>query len=63
MNQHFNLFRVKDKIFFQGDDANTKLELSFEYLMANGEMQWITLVSSQAIIMSLCLQVKLANLQ
>lgn len=38
------------------EDNSTKLELSFEYLMGSGEMQWITLVSSQAIIMSLCLQ-------
>jgi hypothetical protein len=33
-----------------------KLELSFEYLMNNQELQWVTIVSSQAILMSLCLQ-------
>ena len=43
------------------DDAETvithsKLELSFEYLMPSGELQWVTIVSSQAILMSLCLQ-------
>ena len=36
--------------------ANSKLELSFEYLMPSGELQWVTVVSSQAILMSLCLQ-------
>ena len=36
--------------------SNDKLELSFEYLMSNGELQWVTIVSSQAILMSLCLQ-------
>ena len=33
-----------------------KLELSFEYLMNTGELQWVTVVSTQAILMSLCLQ-------
>jgi hypothetical protein len=32
------------------------LELSFEYLMASGELHWVTIISSQAILMSLCLQ-------
>ena len=36
--------------------SNDKLELSFEYLMSTGELQWVTIVSSQAILMSLCLQ-------
>ena len=36
--------------------TNTKLELSFEYLMNNHDLQWITVVSSQAILMSICLQ-------
>jgi len=35
---------------------SSELELSFEYLMHSGELQWITVVSSQAILMSLCLQ-------
>ena len=33
-----------------------KLELSFEYLMNTGELRWVTVVSTQAILMSLCLQ-------
>ncbi len=36
--------------------SNVDLELSFEYLMHSGELQWITIVSRQAILMSLCLQ-------
>ncbi len=39
-----------------GGDVDQKLELSFEYLMNNEELQWVTVVSSQAILMSLCLQ-------
>ena len=35
---------------------NSRLELSFEYLMNNQDLQWITVVSSQAILMSICLQ-------
>ena len=27
--------------------ADSKLELSFEYLMPSGELQWVTIVSSQ----------------
>ncbi|UYV78387.1 SNX17 [Cordylochernes scorpioides] len=33
-----------------------RLELSFEYLMAKDKLQWINLVSDQAILMSVCLQ-------
>jgi len=36
--------------------ADSNLELSFEYLMPSGELQWVTIVSSQAILISLCLQ-------
>ena len=32
------------------------MELSFEYLMAKDKLQWITISSEQAIIMSICLQ-------
>ena len=43
-----------------GDDHDVcpqqKLELSFEYLMNTGELRWVTVVSTQAILMSLCLQ-------
>ena len=52
-----------DEISAKGDDnlssqhgQHSKLELSFEYLMNNNELQWITVISSQAILMSLCLQ-------
>eukprot|EP00095_Tigriopus_kingsejongensis_P010016 maker-scaffold1048_size67263-snap-gene-0.22 protein:Tk10016 transcript:maker-scaffold1048_size67263-snap-gene-0.22-mRNA-1 annotation:"sorting nexin-17" len=38
------------------EDSGAKLELSFEYLMSNQELQWITIISPQAILMSLCLQ-------
>ena len=41
----------------EDEEANAaKLELSFEYLMPSGELQWVTIVSSQAILISLCLQ-------
>lgn len=36
--------------------SDSKLELRFEYLMSADKMQWVTVVSSQAILMSLCLQ-------
>ncbi|XP_040565287.1 LOW QUALITY PROTEIN: sorting nexin-17 [Lepeophtheirus salmonis] len=38
------------------DDDDNKLELSFEYLINNQTLQWVTIVSSQAILMSICLQ-------
>jgi hypothetical protein len=37
-------------------EPETKLELSFEYLVAADKLVWITVVSSQAILMSVCLQ-------
>lgn len=33
------------------------LELSFEYLLRAGELRWVRVLSSQAVLMSLCLQV------
>ncbi|GFG30468.1 hypothetical protein Cfor_09310 [Coptotermes formosanus] len=33
-----------------------QLELSFEYLMSKDKLQWITVASEQAILMSVCLQ-------
>ncbi|KAM9354385.1 sorting nexin-17 [Pholidichthys leucotaenia] len=33
-----------------------KLELSFEYLMSKDRLQWVTITSDQAIMMSICLQ-------
>lgn len=38
------------------DGKQHRLELSFEYLMGKNKLQWITLVSSQAILLSVCLQ-------
>ena len=40
----------------EDEESRSKLELSFEYLMNNQELQWITIISSQAILMSLCMQ-------
>ena len=37
-------------------DQEAKLELSFEYLVAADKLEWITVVSPQSILMSLCLQ-------
>ncbi|XP_067008355.2 sorting nexin-17 [Anabrus simplex] len=37
-------------------NAQPQLELSFEYLMSKDRLQWITIVSEQAILMSVCLQ-------
>ena len=37
-------------------EQESKLELSFEYLVAADKLQWINVVSTQAILMSLCLQ-------
>ena len=34
----------------------SKLELSFEYLVTPERLEWVRLVSSQAILMSMCLQ-------
>lgn len=36
--------------------VNSGLELSFEYLMSKDKLQWITVSSEQAILMSVCLQ-------
>ena len=37
-------------------EQESKLELSFEYLVSADKLQWINVISSQAILMSLCLQ-------
>ncbi|KAJ8008677.1 hypothetical protein DPEC_G00080900 [Dallia pectoralis] len=36
--------------------CDVKLELAFEYLMNKDRLQWVTITSPQAIMMSLCLQ-------
>ncbi|KAJ8669589.1 hypothetical protein QAD02_000848 [Eretmocerus hayati] len=38
------------------DSSEYNLELSFEYLIAKDHLQWITISSEQAILMSVCLQ-------
>ncbi|XP_049858580.1 sorting nexin-17 isoform X2 [Schistocerca gregaria] len=38
------------------DNSQPQLELSFEYLMSKDKLQWITIASEQAILMSVCLQ-------
>lgn len=38
-----------------GDPESSNLELSFEYLIAKDKLQWITISSEQAILMSMCL--------
>lgn len=48
-------------LYIQGNDKyeetpECSLELSFEYLMAKDHLQWITISSEQAILMSVCLQ-------
>ena len=35
---------------------HSRLELSFEYLVTTDRLEWITIVSHQAILMSMCLQ-------
>lgn len=43
-----------------GEDAGggtvQNMELSFEYLMAKNSLQWVTISSEQAMLMSVCLQ-------
>ncbi|XP_014214443.1 sorting nexin-17 [Copidosoma floridanum] len=39
-----------------GENNDCSLELSFEYLMSKDQLQWITISSNQAILMSVCLQ-------
>lgn len=43
-------------------DEDYSLELSFEYLMARNQLQWITISSEQAILMSVCLQAMIDEL-
>ncbi|XP_064196985.1 sorting nexin-17 isoform X2 [Anguilla rostrata] len=39
-----------------GGKCEVKLELAFEYLMSKDRLQWVTITSPQAIMMSICLQ-------
>ncbi|XP_025986180.1 sorting nexin-17 [Solenopsis invicta] len=44
------------------DSNECSLELSFEYLIARNKLQWITIASEQAILMSVCLQAMIDEL-
>ncbi|XP_033331516.2 sorting nexin 17 isoform X1 [Megalopta genalis] len=44
------------------DNDDLSLELSFEYLVAKNQLQWITITSEQAILMSVCLQAMIDEL-
>ncbi|KAK9306931.1 hypothetical protein QLX08_002559 [Tetragonisca angustula] len=48
----------------RGDEESDdfSLELSFEYLVAKNQLQWITITSEQAILMSVCLQAMIDEL-
>ncbi|XP_042302953.1 LOW QUALITY PROTEIN: sorting nexin-17 [Sceloporus undulatus] len=39
-----------------GGKPEVKLELAFEYLMSKDRLQWVTITSPQAIMLSICLQ-------
>ncbi|XP_028581218.2 sorting nexin-17 isoform X1 [Podarcis muralis] len=39
-----------------GSKTEVKLELAFEYLMSKDRLQWVTITSPQAIMLSICLQ-------
>lgn len=51
-------WRISSGAFEQNGSryGGSRLELAFEYLMAKNKLQWITLFSTQAILMSMCLQ-------
>uniref|UniRef100_A0A668AVL6 Sorting nexin-17 n=1 Tax=Myripristis murdjan TaxID=586833 RepID=A0A668AVL6_9TELE len=51
-------WRVTSSVSGLGVSAKceVKLELAFEYLMSKDRLQWVTITSPQAIMMSICLQ-------
>lgn len=49
-------WRITTTVADNTDQQNSLLELSFEYLIAKDTLQWITIQSDQAILMSMCLQ-------
>lgn len=61
---------IKPLVLFQfqgsergGEESDDfSLELSFEYLIAKNQLQWITVISEQAILMSVCLQAMIDEL-
>jgi len=38
-------------------DTSKHMELAIEYLMAKDSLKWVTIVTEQAILISMCLQV------
>lgn len=52
---YLKIFPIKGNEKFE-DSSECSLELSFEYLIAAEHLQWITISSDQAILMSVCLQ-------
>ncbi|XP_054266725.1 sorting nexin-17-like isoform X2 [Macrosteles quadrilineatus] len=53
----FKVTRMKCwRITIHNDTEEPQLELSFEYLIAKEQLQWIRIFSDQAILMSVCLQ-------
>ena len=38
-------------------DSDKKMELAIEYLIAKDTLKWITIITDQAILISMCLQV------
>uniref|UniRef100_A0A8C6K822 Sorting nexin-17 n=1 Tax=Nothobranchius furzeri TaxID=105023 RepID=A0A8C6K822_NOTFU len=49
-------WRVTSSVSGVSSKCEVKLELSFEYLMSKDRLQWVTITSQQAIMMSICLQ-------
>lgn len=47
----------KEKAVLKNDGSQYSYELSFEYLMAKNCLKWIKLVTEQAMLISVCLQV------
>ncbi|BES94589.1 Hypothetical protein NTJ_07398 [Nesidiocoris tenuis] len=50
---HNDIIETDDETVLQRDP---QLDLSFEYLIAKDNLQWITITSEQAILMAVCLQ-------
>nr|KAF6448917.1 sorting nexin 17 [Rousettus aegyptiacus] len=50
-------FPEKDcPVVVSAGNSEVRLELAFEYLMSKDRLQWVTITSPQAIMMSICLQ-------
>lgn len=51
------VLNTKEKSILRNDGCQYSYELSFEYLMAKNCLKWIKLVTEQAMLISVCLQV------